>query len=96
MALSGIGLKTNKSISRLDDVQTWHSFFGISVLCVLLFLTTRALDEDRWSDWGFGDAQTMLSLHQWEQEGWFSKNRIPGRNLLNLIKIQLLGSYSNV
>ncbi len=35
------------------------------------FLAIRASDEYRWSDWGFGDAQTMLSLRQWEEGGWF-------------------------
>jgi len=36
-----------------------------------LFLAHRA-DTERyhWSYWGFGDAQTMLTLNQWEKGGW--------------------------
>lgn len=43
---------------------------GIFLFILFLFLSFRAYDEYRWSDWGFGDAQTMLSLRQWEEGGW--------------------------
>ena len=43
---------------------------GVLLFFLFLFLAVRAHDEYRWSDWGFGDAQTMLSLRQWEEGGW--------------------------
>jgi len=50
----------------------WHIVLGIFLACLLTFLSVRAADPYRWSDWGFGDAQTMLSLRQWEEGGWFA------------------------
>jgi hypothetical protein len=40
-------------------------------LIALLFcvLCVRALKADRWSDWDFGDAQTLLTLNQWRHRG---------------------------
>ncbi len=34
-----------------------------------LALSVRAVNPLRWSDWDFGDAQTLLSLNQWEKRG---------------------------
>jgi hypothetical protein len=48
----------------------WHAAFAAFLLGLTLFLGARAADEDRWSDWGFGDAQTLLSLRHWEEGGW--------------------------
>jgi hypothetical protein len=48
----------------------WHLAAAAFLLALTVFLGVRAADEDRWSDWGFGDAQTMLSLRQWEEGGW--------------------------
>ena len=59
-------------ISRLKTVSRWHIGLMVFLLSLTLFLSLRASDEFRWSDWGFGDAQTMLSLRQWEEGGWFS------------------------
>lgn len=55
------------SLKRFDK---WYIVVGIFLLCLLLFFSIRASDEDRWSDWGFGDAQTMLSLRHWDEGGW--------------------------
>ncbi|MDA8434314.1 MAG: glycosyltransferase family 39 protein [Nitrospiraceae bacterium] len=52
----------------------WHGALGFFLACLLVFLSVRASDQYRWSDWGFGDAQTMLSLRQWEEGGWLSNN----------------------
>ncbi len=57
---------------RMKRVSAWHIALGIFLACLLVFLAVRASDEYRWSDWGFGDAQSMLSLKQWEEGGWFS------------------------
>ncbi len=43
---------------------------AVLFVCLLGFLLSRACDEYRWSDWGPGDAQTMLSLRQWQKDGW--------------------------
>jgi hypothetical protein len=56
----------------IKKIKRWHVAFGLFLLCLFLFLSIRASDEYRWSDWGFGDAQSMLSLRQWEEGGWFS------------------------
>lgn len=58
-------------ISRVKRINPWHVLLGIFLAGLLLFLSVRASDDYRWSDWGFGDAQTMLSLKQWEEGGWF-------------------------
>lgn len=50
--------------------QRWHGAFAVLVILVASFLIWRAWDEDRWSDWGLGDAQTMLSSRQWHEKGW--------------------------
>lgn len=50
--------------------RPWHLAFVTFLLVLALFLAVRAADPDRWSDWGFGDAQTMLSLRHWEEGGW--------------------------
>lgn len=39
------------------------------LLVLALTLSVRALNPLRWSDWDFGDAQTLLSLNQWEKRG---------------------------
>lgn len=45
------------------------AFIGF-IIIMFSFLCFKASNEDNWSDWGFGDAQTMLSLNQWQHEGW--------------------------
>src|SRR3990172_12688862 len=63
---------SGRLISRLKGASPWHVALGIFLTLLLVFLSVRASDEYRWSDWGFGDAQSMLSLRQWEEGGWFS------------------------
>lgn len=58
--------------SLLKRTNPWHIVLGIFLAGVFIVLALRASDEYRWSDWGFGDAQTMLSLKQWEEGGWFN------------------------
>lgn len=50
----------------------WHVALAVFLVFLTAFLAVRAVDEFRWSDWGFGDAQSMLSLRQWEEGGWFA------------------------
>lgn len=57
---------------RLKNAEIWHISFGILLFCLLIFLSVRASDEYRLSDWGIGDAQVMLSLRHWEEEGWLA------------------------
>ncbi|MBI4860322.1 MAG: hypothetical protein HY815_08680 [Candidatus Riflebacteria bacterium] len=35
-------------------------------------LAWRSSDEDRWSEWAFGDAQTLLAVRHWERDGWIA------------------------
>jgi hypothetical protein len=63
-----------EELSFIKRPVVWHVLCALFLLVVALFLMARAHDEYRWSDWGFGDAQTMLSLNQWHKEGWI-KNR---------------------
>lgn len=43
---------------------------AVGFLIVLaLALSVRAVNPLRWSDWDFGDAQTLLTLNQWELRG---------------------------
>jgi hypothetical protein len=50
--------------------KRWCIALSIFLICLTLFLSIRASDKYRWSDWGFGDAQSMLSLKHWEEGGW--------------------------
>jgi hypothetical protein len=52
------------------SAKIWHMAAAVLCVCLLGFLLFRACDEYRWSDWGPGDAQTMLSLRQWQKDGW--------------------------
>ncbi len=65
-------MRIREMISRVKTMSRRHIALIIFLICLTLFLSARASDEFRWSDWGFGDAQTMLSLKQWEEGGWFS------------------------
>lgn len=58
--------------SRFRKINPWHIALTIFLVVLMTFLSVRASDNYRWSDWGFGDAQTMLSLKQWEEGGWFA------------------------
>lgn len=62
-------------ISRVRRVNPWHGAAAAAACALFLFLAVRAVDQDRWSDWGFGDAQTLLSLRQWNESGWIA-NRL--------------------
>lgn len=58
-----------KLITRNPELK-WHRAFIFIMVSIAVFLVIRASDEDRWSDWSFGDPQTMLSVKHWEKEGW--------------------------
>jgi len=47
-----------------------QALLAVFLIVLAVGLGVRASDEYRWSDWGFGDAQSMLSLRQWYEEGW--------------------------
>ena len=57
---------------NFSKLGMWNIALGIFLIFLLIFFVIRATDEDRWSDWGFGDAQTILSLRQWEEGGWIA------------------------
>jgi hypothetical protein len=59
-------------VSRLSSLCRWHIATAILLIALFIFMANRSRDEDRWSDWGFGDAQTMLSLKHWDKDGWFA------------------------
>jgi hypothetical protein len=50
--------------------RIWRTAVLILISALFLFLANRANDKYRWSDWSFGDVQTMLSLKQWHEDGW--------------------------
>ena len=57
-------------IERFKAMNRWSLALVVFLIILATVLAIRASDEYRWSDWGFGDAQTMLSLRQWEEGGW--------------------------
>lgn len=64
-------------ISNLVAARSPHFWpLLLTLLLAALFsqLAVRAHDEFHWSDWGFGDAQTMLSLRQWQEGGWIKNH----------------------
>lgn len=64
--------KAFRLIAYIRGMKLWSKVLVLFLSCLFLFLSIRASDEYRWSDWGFGDAQTMLSLRQWDEGGWFN------------------------
>ncbi len=61
-----------KHIFRRMVRKGWHIAFCCLVVSLFVFLSVRASDKYRWSDWDFGDAQTMLTARQWKEGGWFA------------------------
>ncbi len=59
-------------LSRLLSVSRWHFAIAVLLIALFVYMVDRSRDEDRWSDWGFGDAQTLLSLKQWDEGGWIN------------------------
>lgn len=55
----------------MPALTRWHLATLVLLVVLLAYMVDRSRDEDRWSDWGFGDAQTMLSLKHWDKGGWF-------------------------
>jgi len=64
-------LKTDRILRRVKETSGWSRAAVVLIVLLALFLSVRAADEYHWSDWGFGDAQSLLSLRQWEEGGWF-------------------------
>jgi hypothetical protein len=65
-----LNFSTEVVVSRIKAANPWHKALVVFLLVLFVSLAVRASDEYRWSDWGFGDAQTMLSLRQWNEGGW--------------------------
>ena len=63
-------LKPDTYLQLLKRSNPWNILLAVFLSILFIILAVRADDEYRWSDWGFGDAQTMLSLRQWEEGGW--------------------------
>ncbi|MBM3254249.1 MAG: hypothetical protein FJZ16_08355, partial [Candidatus Omnitrophica bacterium] len=64
-----------KKIFLINNINTWHAILGILLLCLFLFLSFTITDEHHWSDWAFGDAQSILTIRHWEEKGWL-KNKL--------------------
>lgn len=56
---------------QAGSMLRWHLATLALLLVLFVYMADRSRDEDRWSDWGFGDAQTLLSLKHWDKSGWF-------------------------
>lgn len=65
-------IKTTEKLSLLKAVNPWHIATAILLACLILFLSFRASDEYRWSDWSMADAQAILTLRHWEEGGWLN------------------------
>lgn len=50
----------------------WRRLAVCLLVALGLALAAQAVDPDRWSDWSFGEAQVMLSLRQWDEQGWLA------------------------
>lgn len=60
------------TLARLSSQRRWLLVTAFLLILLFAFMVNRSRDEDRWSDWGFGDAQTMLSLKHWDKGGWLA------------------------
>lgn len=70
--ISGNTASPKSFLSFLKRFGRWDIAVLLLLAILSVFLIVRASDEYRWSDWGFGDAQSMLSLKQWNEEGWYN------------------------
>lgn len=52
--------------------RLWHWLTAVLLASLFGALSIQAVDPDRWSDWSFGEAQVMLSLRQWDEQGWIA------------------------
>lgn len=50
----------------------WRWLTAAFLALLFAALSVQAVDPDRWSDWSFGEAQVMLSLRQWDEQGWIA------------------------
>lgn len=50
------------------DFLTW--LLIIFIIIVGVYLTIKATHENSWDGWGFGSAQTMMSIKHWVNDGW--------------------------
>ncbi len=50
------------------DFLTWVLIIFIIIIGV--YLAIKATNENSWDGWGFGSAQTMMSLKHWVNDGW--------------------------
>jgi len=58
-------MKTQRKKFQRADI-----LFALLLILLALFLCLRASQPMRWSDWDFGDAQTMLAVENWKHEGF--------------------------
>lgn len=52
--------------------RRWRWLTAVVLAVLFGVLSIQAVDPDRWSDWSFGEAQVMLSLRQWDEQGWIA------------------------
>jgi hypothetical protein len=57
-------------IFPMPMANTCRRLLLLALLIVALFFAVQDRDQYHWSDWWFGDAQTMLSLREWQEGGW--------------------------
>lgn len=60
------------SLSPKTLNHLWHLAAITLIVGLLSFSANRARDPYHWSQWDFGDAQTMLTLKHWDSEGWLN------------------------
>ncbi len=63
------------SNSKNLSAKKWRILFFVTLFCFFILLSIRVANEYHWSDWAFGDAQTMLTLRHWSEKGWL-KNKL--------------------
>lgn len=66
----GLFSRVRQLCARVPSLTRWHLATLVLLIALFAYMADRSRDEDRWSDWGFGDAQTLLSLKQWDEGGW--------------------------
>jgi len=59
-------------VTRLRRLHVLHLAIGAFLLGLFLLLALRAAAPNRWSGWAFGDAQTLLSVRNWNELGWLN------------------------
>jgi ABC-type uncharacterized transport system YnjBCD permease subunit len=61
--------KENNLEKLMKNFSISHILFIVFILVLAIYLGLKTLPEDGWDDWGFGSAQTLMTMKHWSEDG---------------------------